>query len=226
MLGSCWSCGDVGAVQQHHVVPKALGGRRTVPLCVKCHAKVHSDALGNLSPLVLSAQVRRGERDVGVVQDAVDAFFQGGGPILSSGPYFERGYRSDRPWIVDHGCREGTRAVVFRGVLEDCISCARKLSEMAKKEAQDFYKDAYQEHRVTTPRVWYLGPRDGWWSLHMLSESPRGHRRLPVVGLPVVTNVHEGFFVSWWRDAPQVFASEGGVLWDGRRRKRIALSEL
>ena len=36
----CWECGR-RAEHDHHVVPKVLGGTRTVPLCTDCHAKVH-----------------------------------------------------------------------------------------------------------------------------------------------------------------------------------------
>ena len=36
----CFECG-APAVHQHHVVPRSLGGTRTVPLCLDCHGKVH-----------------------------------------------------------------------------------------------------------------------------------------------------------------------------------------
>lgn len=41
----CWLCGRVlGArVQQHHVVPKAKGGRLTVPLHPICHKAIHAN---------------------------------------------------------------------------------------------------------------------------------------------------------------------------------------
>lgn len=37
----CFECG-VQADHAHHVVPRVLGGTKTVNLCLKCHAKVHS----------------------------------------------------------------------------------------------------------------------------------------------------------------------------------------
>lgn len=37
----CFECGDIGECHQHHVVPKSVGGARTVLLCLKCHALVH-----------------------------------------------------------------------------------------------------------------------------------------------------------------------------------------
>jgi hypothetical protein len=36
----CFECGNP-AHCEHHVVPKSLGGTKTVPLCVVCHGKVH-----------------------------------------------------------------------------------------------------------------------------------------------------------------------------------------
>lgn len=36
----CFECGQE-AVHNHHVVPKTLGGTKTVPLCEQCHSKVH-----------------------------------------------------------------------------------------------------------------------------------------------------------------------------------------
>lgn len=36
----CFECG-APASHQHHVVPKSVGGTRTVPLCERCHGLVH-----------------------------------------------------------------------------------------------------------------------------------------------------------------------------------------
>lgn len=36
----CFECGKPAA-QNHHVVPKSKGGKKTVPLCLECHGKVH-----------------------------------------------------------------------------------------------------------------------------------------------------------------------------------------
>lgn len=36
----CFECGGT-AEHQHHVVPRSLGGTRTVPLCATCHGKIH-----------------------------------------------------------------------------------------------------------------------------------------------------------------------------------------
>jgi hypothetical protein len=37
---TCFECGQP-AEHNHHVVPRVMGGTRTVPLCAGCHAKVH-----------------------------------------------------------------------------------------------------------------------------------------------------------------------------------------
>lgn len=41
MTDLCFECG-LPATFNHHVVPKSLGGKKTVPLCKKCHSIVHS----------------------------------------------------------------------------------------------------------------------------------------------------------------------------------------
>ena len=37
---ACFECGK-NAEHNHHVVPKVLGGTKTVPLCTDCHGLVH-----------------------------------------------------------------------------------------------------------------------------------------------------------------------------------------
>ena len=39
-MKECFECGKE-ATEEHHVIPKSLGGTKTVPLCTKCHMKVH-----------------------------------------------------------------------------------------------------------------------------------------------------------------------------------------
>lgn len=40
VIGRCFECG-APAYENHHVVPVALGGTKTVPLCYTCHDKIH-----------------------------------------------------------------------------------------------------------------------------------------------------------------------------------------
>lgn len=37
----CFECGKPAA-HNHHVIPRVLGGTRTVPLCLECHSLVHN----------------------------------------------------------------------------------------------------------------------------------------------------------------------------------------
>jgi hypothetical protein len=37
----CFECGSMDKIEYHHVVPQAMGGTKTIPLCVICHGKVH-----------------------------------------------------------------------------------------------------------------------------------------------------------------------------------------
>ncbi len=39
-MKKCFEC-DGHATEEHHIIPKSLGGTKTVPLCAICHAKVH-----------------------------------------------------------------------------------------------------------------------------------------------------------------------------------------
>ena len=40
----CFECGSK-ADHAHHVVPRVMGGVRTIPLCTGCHGKVHGRAM-------------------------------------------------------------------------------------------------------------------------------------------------------------------------------------
>ena len=39
-MSACFECG-ADAEHHHHVIPRSLGGTRTVPLCARCHALAH-----------------------------------------------------------------------------------------------------------------------------------------------------------------------------------------
>ncbi len=62
----CFECG-APATERHHVIPHFLGGTKTVPLCGKCHAKVHGidgarrAKLAELTKAALAAKRARGE---------------------------------------------------------------------------------------------------------------------------------------------------------------------
>jgi hypothetical protein len=68
-MKTCFEC-DAAADCAHHVVPRVLGGKRTVPLCGLCHAKIHgnvSDPISSTSTstptkAALAAKAAKGER--------------------------------------------------------------------------------------------------------------------------------------------------------------------
>ena len=62
--GICFECA-VPAQHWHHVVPRALGGTKTLPLCEACHGKVHAHDftnLGRLTRTALAVKKAKGER--------------------------------------------------------------------------------------------------------------------------------------------------------------------
>jgi len=54
----CFEC-DAPAQCDHHVIPKSLGGTKTVPLCRPCHSKVHSQDLISLVGLQRKGKAQR-----------------------------------------------------------------------------------------------------------------------------------------------------------------------
>ena len=49
-MDKCFECGEP-AQANHHVVPKILGGTKTIPLCDDCHSKVHDKDLTSMRKL-------------------------------------------------------------------------------------------------------------------------------------------------------------------------------
>lgn len=37
----CYECDSSENIHNHHVIPRIRGGKKTIPLCEKCHGKVH-----------------------------------------------------------------------------------------------------------------------------------------------------------------------------------------
>ena len=62
-VSKCFECNKPAQVE-HHVVPKVLGGTKTIPLCNDCHSKVHGKNLTNLTRLKekkLKENARKGQ---------------------------------------------------------------------------------------------------------------------------------------------------------------------
>ena len=61
---TCFECESTEEIHLHHVVPRSLGGTRTVPLCGRCHSLVHSKDLtriGTLTSKAMKRKIRRAE---------------------------------------------------------------------------------------------------------------------------------------------------------------------
>jgi hypothetical protein len=60
---TCFECG-LPAECEHHVVPRSIGGTKTVALCEVCHGKIHGSSIGSgvLTRMALAAKRERGER--------------------------------------------------------------------------------------------------------------------------------------------------------------------
>jgi hypothetical protein len=50
--GMCFECGSTNGIHYHHIIPRSLGGNKTIPLCNVCHSKVHDRKFTNFSELV------------------------------------------------------------------------------------------------------------------------------------------------------------------------------
>ncbi|MHC4930541.1 MAG: HNH endonuclease [Planctomycetota bacterium] len=64
---NCYECGGPHECD-HHVIPRSLGGKKTVPLCERCHDIVHDkrhnrrDSLRALASAAIQRKRARGER--------------------------------------------------------------------------------------------------------------------------------------------------------------------
>jgi hypothetical protein len=46
---NCFECDSADEIQMHHIVPRSLGGTKTVPLCSTCHGKAHQSNMSKNS---------------------------------------------------------------------------------------------------------------------------------------------------------------------------------
>ena len=68
-MDKCFECNKPAQVD-HHVVPKVLGGTKTIPLCNECHSKVHGKDLIHLTKLKedrLREMAQQGQPPVGAL---------------------------------------------------------------------------------------------------------------------------------------------------------------
>ena len=59
---TCFECESTEEIHLHHVVPRSLGGTRTIPLCGRCHSLVHSKDLTRIGTLTSKAMKRKMRR--------------------------------------------------------------------------------------------------------------------------------------------------------------------
>jgi hypothetical protein len=52
---TCFECDATEGLHHHHVVPRSLGGTKTIPLCERCHGLVHSKDLTSIGALTSKA---------------------------------------------------------------------------------------------------------------------------------------------------------------------------
>ena len=57
----CFEC-EKQAHHNHHVVPRSRGGRRTVPLCRKCHGLIHEMEMSEMARVAWEKRRRSGKR--------------------------------------------------------------------------------------------------------------------------------------------------------------------
>ena len=73
--GPCFECG-APSLHDHHVIPRSLGGARTVPLCEDCHGKIHGRDMRTSALTIAALQSvradgrRTGEVPYGFTADA------------------------------------------------------------------------------------------------------------------------------------------------------------
>jgi hypothetical protein len=58
----CFECGSLSE-QNHHIIPKIYGGIKTIPLCQKCHDKIHGVTRLNINKLTKDALDRKRIRE-------------------------------------------------------------------------------------------------------------------------------------------------------------------
>lgn len=57
----CFEC-EKQAHHNHHVVPRSRGGKRTIPLCRKCHGLIHSMEMNEMARLAWEKRKKAGKR--------------------------------------------------------------------------------------------------------------------------------------------------------------------
>lgn len=56
---TCFECDATENLHHHHVVPRSLGGTKTIPLCERCHSLVHSKDFTSTGALTSKAMQKK-----------------------------------------------------------------------------------------------------------------------------------------------------------------------
>jgi uncharacterized protein YerC len=60
----CFECESTGIIHEHHVIPRSLGGKKTIPLCSICHSKIHQRNLTRMSELSKIGMMKAREKGI------------------------------------------------------------------------------------------------------------------------------------------------------------------
>ena len=55
-MNKCFECETTEDLQEHHIVPRSRGGKKTVTLCYECHMKAHGRSGKGLNHSLLTKQ--------------------------------------------------------------------------------------------------------------------------------------------------------------------------
>jgi hypothetical protein len=66
-MDKCFECDSTLNINNHHVVPRVLGGKRTIPLCEICHGKVHDTTFNTMKRITLAKIGRQKAIENGVI---------------------------------------------------------------------------------------------------------------------------------------------------------------
>lgn len=58
-MDACFECESTDEIHHHHIVPRSVGGTKTIPLCGRCHGLVHGRRTMNTSELTRAAIARK-----------------------------------------------------------------------------------------------------------------------------------------------------------------------
>jgi DNA-binding CsgD family transcriptional regulator len=120
-LDECFECGTKEHIQNHHVVPRSKGGKKTIPLCNTCHGIVHGRKNGVQSdPLRLSRLAKEGQRK------AMERGVHIGRPVGAKETKDK--FFSKYPKVVK---------LISEGYSQRCISSELKISPKTIKKVKD-----------------------------------------------------------------------------------------